>query len=108
VIFVYGASDDITVIDGDVRNEVGRGRTITIGDERQGVRVTMKYAAAKTATWRACVEQIDEGVPMFPVTLVLADPHGYPDPQSYSVKVCVDCPSGTTVRCGKKTLGVRP
>ena len=39
MIFVYGASDDITVIDGDVRNEVGRGRTITIGDERQGIRL---------------------------------------------------------------------
>ena len=110
MIAVYGASDDIVCIEGDVNDEATPGRMIEIGDGQRGVRVTMKYAASKKsgAVWRAAIEQVEEGVPMFPVTVVEADPRGHPDPQSYSVKVVVDCPPGTRVTCGGKSLNARP
>lgn len=108
-ISIYGASDDLVEIEGDVEDEIGPGRMIQIGDEKMGVRVTMRYHASSKSgpVWRASIEQVDEGVPMFPVTLGLADPHGYPDPQSYSVKVTVDCPHGTPVIVGKRNLTER-
>jgi len=106
MISVYGASDDIVCIEGDVNDEVTPGRVITIGDNNRGVRVTFKYAASKKsgAVWRGSVEQIDEGIPMFPVTVAEADPSGYPDPKSYSVKITIDCPKGTSVMVGKRNL----
>ena len=110
MISVYGHSDDVVVIEGDVDDEVRPGRTITVGDVKRGVRINFKYAASKTsgAVWRGSIEQIDEGVPMFPVTVTEAEPSGYPDPQSYSVKLIVDCPPGTPVTVGGKDLTRKP
>lgn len=105
-IQIYGASDDLVEIEGDVRDEIAPGRAIMVGGHERGVRVVMKYAVGKVGVWRGCVEQIDEGVPMFPVTVVEADPGGKPDPKSYSVKVCIDCPPGTPVMVGKRNLAV--
>lgn len=106
MISVYGASDDVVCIEGDVSDEILPGKMITIGDDLMGVRIAFKYAANKKsgAVWRGCVEQIDEGVPMFPVTISEADPSGYPDPRSYSVKITVNCPKGTPVVVGKRNL----
>lgn len=109
MIYIYGASDDLVEVEGDVHDELAPGRMIQVGTVERGVRVTMKYAASKKsgAVWRAAIEQIEEGVPMFPVTVVEADPSGFSNPRSYSVKVCIDCPRGTTVTCGGKTVGAR-
>lgn len=104
MISVYGASDDNVCIEGDVYDEVSPGKTILIGDSTRGVRIKFKYGVGKTATWRGSVVQVDEGVPMFPISVVDADPSRYPDPRSYSVKVIVDCPPGTPVMVGKKNL----
>jgi hypothetical protein len=107
MISIYGHSDDVVVLEGDVQDEVGPGRMIQFGDGQRGVKVTFKYAAAKKsgAVWRASIEQIDEGVPMFPVTIGEAEPAGLPEPKVYSVKVTVDCPPGTPVRVGARDLG---
>lgn len=109
MISVYGSSDDIVCIEGDVDDEVSPGRLITIGDHNRGVRIRFTYAPSKKsgAVWRGSVEQIDEGVPMFHVSVSEADPHGYPDPRSYSVKLTIDCPPGTPVIVGKKNIAVR-
>jgi hypothetical protein len=106
MIIIYGASDDLVEIDGDVTDEVSPGRMILIGDSTRGMYVTFKYAVNKKSgsVWRGSVEQIDEGVPMFPMTVELADPSGYPDPRSYSVKFVIDCPPGTPVIVGKHNL----
>ncbi len=106
MIEVYGNSDDVVVIDGDVRDETTPGKMITIGGKEKGVKITMKYAPSKSsgAVWRAGIEQIDEGVPLYPMSIDLAEPSGYPEPQSYSVKVSVDCPKNTPVLVGKKKL----
>ena len=106
MISVYGASDDIVCIEGDVSDEITPGKMITIGDEIRGVRLMFKYAPNKKsgAVWRGSVEQIDEGVPMFPVTISEAEPSGFPNPRTYSVKITVDCPKGTSVVVGKQNL----
>ena len=104
MIRVSGASDDICSIDGDVRDEIRPGSCITIGTTDRGVRVTMKYI--DPGVWSARIAQIEEGVPMFPITVVDAPPHGHPDPRSYSVEVCVDCPTGTPVFVRGKNLAL--
>jgi hypothetical protein len=107
MIEIYGHSDDVVVIEGDFgHDETTANKMITIGNQDKGVKITMKYAASKKsgAVWRAGIEQIDEGVPMFPMTIGLANPSGYPEPLSYSVKVSVDCPKDTLVMVGKKSL----
>jgi len=111
MIEIYGHSDDIVVIEriterGKTTDETTSGKMITIGNETKGVKITMKYAPSKRsgAVWRAGIEQIDEGVPLFPMTIGLAEPSGYPDPLSYSVKVSIDCPKNTSVWVGKKQV----
>lgn len=106
MIDIYGASDDLVEIDGDVWDEVSPGTTITIGNSQRGVIVRMRYC--QNGTWRASVAMIDEGVPMFPVSVIEAAPGGYPNPRSYSVMVRVDCPEGTLVRYGKTTTRTGP
>lgn len=109
MITIYGASDDLVEIEGDVSDEVSPGRMILVGDGKRGMYVVFKYAANKKsgAVWRGSVEQVDEGVPMFPMTVDLADPSGHPDPRSYSVKFVIDCPPGTPVVVGKHNLAAR-
>ena len=108
MISVYGYSDDVVCIEGDVDDEVSPGHTITVGTNERGVRITFKYSASKRsgAVWRGSVEQIDEGIPMFPVIISEAEPSGFPDPRSYSVKLTIDCPTGTPVIVGKRNLAV--
>ena len=62
--------------EGDVRDELSsfnRSRTIVVGDATRGVRVNVRYGG-HAGVWSARVSQIGEGVPMFPVTIVEADP----------------------------------
>lgn len=106
MVHVYGLSYDLVVIDGPFHHEVNPKQLITFGDETMGVRVRFTYAPNKQSgsVWRGSIEQIEEGVPMFPVSIEAADPHGYPDPQSYSVKFNIDCPNRTPIYVGKKDV----
>jgi len=105
-IAVYGASDDIVVIEGDVADEVAPGKLITVGDENRGLRVRFTYAPSKKsgAVWRGSIEQIDEGVPMFDIAVAPAAPNGFPNPQSYSVMFTIQCPPGTPVKVGNRHI----
>lgn len=113
MIRIYGASDDLVEIEGALKEEVTPHRTITIGDDKRGVLVTMRYSAKGNGCWRASVDMVGEGVPMFPVTITQAEPHGgsydggklVKNPY-YSVMVNVDCPPGTQVTRGKRLLGI--
>jgi len=101
---IYGASDDLVVIEGHVDDEVSPSRSITIGTEAGGVVVSMKYGVG-AGVWQARVRQIDEGIPVpWPVTIGNAEPSGSPDPQTYSVLVTIDCPADTPVFVGKRKL----
>lgn len=103
-IRIYGVSDDLTVIDGDVHEEGGATSTVTVGTVTGGVVVGMRYKGP-APVWSATVRQIDEGVPIpWPVTISCAPASGLPDPRSYSAMVTIDCPPGTPVRIGKKLL----
>lgn len=107
MIKIYGHSDDVVCIDGDsFSDEVSLGRMITIGDEKRGMNVVFKYAAGKKsgAVWRGCVEQIEENIPMFPISVSEAEPSGGPDPCTYSVLFTIDCPIETPVFVGKRNL----
>ena len=107
MIKIYGCSDDYVCIDGEsFHDEVGPGRMITVGDDVRGMKVTFKYAPSKKsgAVWRGAVEQIEENVPMFPLTVVEAEPRGAPDPCTYSVLFMIDCPIETPVYVGKRNI----
>lgn len=110
MITIYGTSDDLVEIEGDVNGEVGPNRTITIGDEKQGLRIKFQYAVGPKsgAVWRGSIEQIDEGIPIFPVTVGehVAAWRG-PEERSYSVKFTIDCPPGTPVTVGKRNLAAK-
>lgn len=103
MITISGHSDDVVCIEGDVSDEVSPGKTILIGDATRGVRVKMKYGCGRAAVWRGCVEQVDEGIPMFPVSIIAGDPSGGAA-RTYTVKVVIDCPPGTPVMVGKRNL----
>jgi hypothetical protein len=109
MIRIYGASDDLVEIEGDVQDEVSPGKMIKIGTDEKGMYVTFRYAANKKSggVWRGTVEQIEEGIPMFPMTVGLAEASGFPDPRSYSVLFTIDCPPGTPVWVGKRNLAAR-
>lgn len=114
MIRIYGASDDYVCIEGpsltlgekDWHDEVNPGRMITIGTPERGMYVTFRYAVNKKsgAVWRGCVEQLEEGIPMFPLTVVEAEPGGFPDPKSYSVMFVIDCPNDTPINAGKTQI----
>lgn len=95
MIKVYGASDDLVEIEGDVRDEIGStgGGQVIIGDEAGGIRIVAKYAVAKgIGVWRLGVEPIDEDVPVpWPVRVEQTE-------RGYSLAVIVDCPPGTPVK----------
>lgn len=79
MIKIYGHSDDVVVIDGDVREELGaydRVRTIKIGGWIGGLEVVTEYGVT-TGVWQLSVRQIDDDVPM--------------------PAVVIDCPPGTPV-----------
>lgn len=105
MIRIYGYSDDLIEIEGNVRNEVSPGRTFLIGDDKRGVKVRMKYGMMKDSAgvWGCSIEQVGEYVPLFPITIDEAEVNGT-NTGSYSVRVTIDCPTGTPVRYGKKVL----
>jgi len=91
MIKIYGHSDDVVVIDGDITDELGafdRERVITIGGEGEGLQITVEYS--NTGTWQFALRQLDEDVPMpWPIRVV-------PE-HAYSLAVIVDCPPETPV-----------
>src|ERR1700748_2438502 len=107
MIKIYGRSDDLVVIEGDVYDETSSSKSILIGTEQSGCVIKMKYGSKKAGlpVWTASIRQIDEGV-LIPwlVRIENAPPAGMPNPQSYSVMVIIDCPPGTPIKVGKKLL----
>lgn len=101
-IRIYGASDDLLEIDGDVQEELAcfdKEAVVTIQDGNQprapGVRVIGQYAPGKVgaAVWRLGVEPIDEDIPIpWPVSIGMKD--------GYSPIVTVECSANVIVRYG--------
>lgn len=99
MIRIYGHSDDVVCIDGDVRDELGaydRERTITVGGEGEGLEVTAVYS--DSGTWQFSLRQLDEDVPM-PWGVRIVPEH------AYSLAVIVECPPGTPVDFGEEDEG---
>lgn len=90
---IYGSSDDLVELEGEVREEINADHAeIRIGTDLCGLVVTADYAPRKAggAVWRLAVEQVDEDVPLpWPVRV---EPR-----HAYSPQVVIDCPPGTTV-----------
>ena len=94
---IYGHSDDLVEIDGDVRDEVdcydkgvnlvvGRAEAIE-GKNAEGLRVGMRYG--KGGCWEARISPIDEDVPCpWPVSVTV---------ERYTAVVTIDCPPGTPI-----------
>lgn len=104
MIRIYGASDDLIEIEGDVEEGIcrvsGKGPSITIGGREGGVVVRMTYGHGDSGVWAAFVRQIDENVPIpWSVTIDVAPaPHRYPPGGcGYSTRVSIDCPPETPV-----------
>ncbi len=94
MIEIFGASDDLIEMRGQIHDEIPGGEKqieITVGDiETGGLVVGMSYGG-KVACWSACIRPIDEDVPIpWPVSVSLAE-------TGYSVQVCVDCPDNTPI-----------
>lgn len=93
MIKIYGHSDDIVCIKGDIDDEVypkgKKGEVIvTVGGEGEGVEVVSCYD--RHGCWSFALRLIDEDVPMpWPVRIEVA--------HSYSLAVVIDCPPGTPV-----------
>lgn len=99
MIRIYGHSDDVVVVKGDVVEELGafgRRRCITIGGEGEGVEVRAEYAPknSKGATWQFSINLLDEDVPC-PWPIRIETEH------VYSQAVVIDCPPGTPVDFGE-------
>ncbi len=96
MIKIYGASDDLIELGGDVRDELTANSkeraTLRIGTRAGGCIVTMAYV--EPGVWEGRVRQIDPGVPI-PWSVSVTHEGG--DPSGYSVVVTIDCPKGTTV-----------
>ncbi len=110
MITIYGCSDDLVEIGGDIEDEIGSDLvTIDIGwpedgERARGVRVVMTYAPEGYGpVWGATVGQFDEGADIpWAVTIKHGPKKGYPNPRSYSAMVVVDCPPGTPVEIRPK------
>ena len=92
---LYGASDDLAEVDGDISGELGcydRDVEVRIGARRgPGCIATLSYGGA--GVWEVGVRQLDEGVPILGSLRVEAE--------GYSAVLCVEVPDGTPVvwRC---------
>jgi hypothetical protein len=102
MIRIYGTSDDIVEIDGDVSEELSAyttPRVITVGDANGGLCVVVEYAPAHVNTggnWRIAVELIGEDVPIpWPVSMEVRE-------CPYSPTLVIDCPPGTPVTWDKQ------
>ena len=98
MIILYGASDDLVEIEGDVQEEIGCyekavlvtiGRPeVDLGQNAYGVQVRMSYGD-EAGVWAARIAPIDEDVPIpWPVRV---------SAWGYSAHVVVECPPGTPV-----------
>jgi hypothetical protein len=91
---IYGASDDLVEIEGDVQEEIGcydTQVTLEIGGLDGGIRVIADYGVDKAAVWRLALEPVDEDVPVpWPVRTELGG-------RGYSLVIIVDCPPGTPI-----------
>lgn len=111
---VYGQSDDLIEVEGVRKvgkrswvtaagyagDEFSRGR-IQVGDRAGGLIVKMAYGK-RAGVWSACVEQIDEEVPIpWPVSITVSD-------RGYSVIVNIDCPDGVPVQKWRKPMQEGP
>ncbi len=114
MILIYGASDDLVEIEGDVREEIGcygKSVTIEVGNrDAGGLVVRMRYAPKHTteAVWVAEVRQFAEGVPV-PWQVRIRHTHrghlgSVGSAAGYSVVVEIDCPTGTPVTRGGRSL----
>lgn len=96
MIRIYGASDDLVEIEGDIREELGsydRETVILIGREDAGVVVRVEYGHGNRAgVWGVAFEPVDEDVPIpWPVCVEMGG-------RGYSAVAVVDCPPGTLLR----------
>ena len=99
MIRIYGVSDDLVEIEGDVEEEIGcydKAVTLEVGGAKGGLRVVAEYAprhaSSDVGVWRLGVEPIDEDVPIpWPVRVELAE-------RGYSPVINIDCPPGTPVQ----------
>lgn len=93
MIKIYGHSDDVVVIDGDIREELGAfndERVITIGGEGAGLEVVASYGKGNGGVWQFTLRQVDEDVGV-PWSVSITTEH------TYSLAVVIDCPPGTPV-----------
>lgn len=103
MIRIYGSSDDLTVIEGDVNEEGTAKSTITVGSPTGGLVIKMRYKGPDPV-WSATVVQVGEYVPIpWPVRISEAPISGT-NTGSYSAMVTIDCPPGTPVRLGRRLL----
>lgn len=76
-VTIYGSSDDLIEIDGDVRGcdeyNGERASFVLVGGEAQ-LHVRVEYT--KGGVWEIAVAPVDEGVPMLPVEICAAE-RGY-------------------------------
>lgn len=97
MIKIYGHSDDLVEIEGDIEDELCAyedGRIITIGGEGEGVVIRAEYAPEGSAgVWRFSVELVDDGVPCR-WKIEIEPKH------EYSQQVVIHCPPGTPVDFG--------
>jgi hypothetical protein len=102
MLHILGHSDDVVCIEGDVNDEISPGRTITVGTSMQGMYVKLAYSPKphNNACWRGYIQQIGEGVPMFPCEVGVTD-------SGYSVLFTIYCPPGTPVTVGKRVLNAK-
>ena len=93
---IYGHSDDLVEIEGDVNEELNTDNAVLlIGREDDGGLVArVSYAHNnRAAVWGVSVEPVDEEVPIpWPVGIKLEPEHGY------SAVLIVSSPPGTLVR----------
>ena len=93
MIHIYGHSDDLVEVEGDVEAEFdGYPQTITIGNHQVGgIMVTMNYEDG--GCWSTKIEMLQEGV-RCPWDISVGT-------REYSTRVTVDCPEGTPVTGGR-------
>lgn len=94
MIRIYGASDDLIEIEGDVDEEIyaddGDRAVLLIGELQAGLVVTVRYAANDEGVWQVAAEPVAEDVPCpWPVRLEF---------KGYTAVLVVDAPRGTRVR----------
>lgn len=95
MIQIYGYSDDLVEVEGDVSDEYSvydRAAWLRIDDPVDGTSVIITGEYGKhSAVWTFSVEPVGDGVPMMPVK-ILAHENGY------SPLLTIECSANATVR----------